>query len=65
MSVSSDCCVLSGRVLCDGLSLVQSSPTECGVSQCDLKNSTMMRPRPTRAVQQWEKEWYLKLHLIY
>jgi hypothetical protein len=23
----------------------------------------MMRPRPTRAVQQWEKEWYMKLTL--
>ena len=34
-SVSCECCVLSGRVLGVGWSLVQWSPTECGVSECD------------------------------
>jgi hypothetical protein len=29
--LSCECCVLSGRGLCDGLTLVQSSPTDCGV----------------------------------
>jgi len=29
-------------------SLAQRSPTECSVSECDLKTSTMKRPRPTR-----------------
>jgi hypothetical protein len=35
MDVCCECCVLSGRGLCDGPSLVQRSPTECGVSECD------------------------------
>jgi hypothetical protein len=40
MSVSCECCVLSGRGLCDELSLVQRSPTECGVSKkCDREAS--------------------------
>ena len=29
-------------------SLVQRSPTECGVSDCDLETSTMRRHWPTR-----------------
>jgi len=33
--------------------LVQRSPTECGVSECDLVNSTMKRPRPIRVVEPW------------
>jgi hypothetical protein len=32
-------------------SLVQSSPTECGVSECDREASTVRRRWPTRAVQ--------------
>jgi hypothetical protein len=24
----------------------------------------MRRPRPTRAVEQWEKEWFMKLTLV-
>ena len=28
-------CVLSGRGLCEGRSLLQRSPTECGVFDCD------------------------------
>jgi hypothetical protein len=36
MSVSCECCVLSGRGLCDGLVPRPGSPTECGVSKkCD------------------------------
>ena len=30
-----------------GRSLVQSCPTNCGVSERDLENSTMKKPRPT------------------
>ena len=33
-----------------GQSLVQRSPTGCGVSEWDLKTSLMMSPGPTRAV---------------
>ena len=29
-------------------SLVQRSPTECGVSECDLETSTKEKSRPTR-----------------
>ena len=29
------------------LSLVQRSPTECGVHECDCEASRMMRPWPT------------------
>ena len=28
-----------------GLTLVQRSRTECGVSECDVETSTMRRPR--------------------
>jgi hypothetical protein len=49
------CCESSVRcqveVSATGRSLVQRSPTECGVSQFDLKTSTMRRPRPTRTVE--------------
>ena len=31
-----------------GRSLVQRSPTECNVSECDLETSTTKRPGPTR-----------------
>jgi hypothetical protein len=49
MSVSCECFVLSGRGLCDELSLVQRSPIECGVSkECDreaLKNKAAYAPK--------------------
>jgi hypothetical protein len=53
MSVSCECCVLSGKGLCDELSLVQRSPTECGVSNvCDHETSTKRGgPGPYRAVE--------------
>jgi hypothetical protein len=36
MSVSCECCVLSGRGLCDELVTRPEGPTECGVSKmCD------------------------------
>ena len=40
--------VLSCRGLCVGLIIVQRSPTECGVSECDREVSTRRRPRLTR-----------------
>jgi hypothetical protein len=42
--VCCECCVLSGRGLCDGLITVQSSPTDCGVSEYDHESSIMRRP---------------------
>ena len=41
MSVSCECCVCQVEVSATGRSLVQRSPTECGVSECDLETSTM------------------------
>jgi hypothetical protein len=56
MSVSCECCVLSGtEFFATGWSLVRKSPTECGVSECDLEASIMRRPRPTRAVEPLKK----------
>jgi hypothetical protein len=34
-----------------GGSLVQRTPTECGVSACDLETSIMRIPRSTRVVE--------------
>jgi hypothetical protein len=42
-------CVLSSIGLsASGWSLIQRSPTECGVSECDRESSIMRRPWPTR-----------------
>jgi hypothetical protein len=38
-------CMLSGKILCDWLI---ARPTDCGVSECDRKASTIRRPWPTR-----------------
>ena len=43
-SASFECFVLSDR----SLYIVQGSPTECGVSECDREASLMRRPWPTR-----------------
>ena len=45
MSVSCDFCVLSAT----SRSLVQRSPAECGVSECDIDASKIRRPWPTGA----------------
>lgn len=46
MSVSYECCVLTGRVLCDGPT---TRPEECGVPECDLETSTTRISRSTTA----------------
>jgi len=43
------CCQVD--VSASGQSLIQRSPTECGVSEYDIENSKMRRPRPARAVE--------------
>jgi hypothetical protein len=43
-SVSCECCVLSGRGLCDGPISYPEASTECGVPECDRETSIMMRP---------------------
>jgi len=39
-----DVCLLRVLFAATGRSLLQRSPTECGVSECDLETSTMGRP---------------------
>jgi len=43
------CCQVEASA--SGRSLVQMTPTECGVSACDLETSIMRIPRPTRVVE--------------
>jgi len=45
-------CVVCSQVevSASGWSLVQSSPTECGVSECDREASLMRRPWPARGL---------------
>ena len=49
-----------------GRSLDCRSPTECGVSECDLENSTMRRPWPTsnvKPLKKWKKKKiYYRVH---
>jgi len=42
------CCQV--EVSASGWSLVQKSPTECGVSECDHESSTMRTPWPTGGI---------------
>jgi len=48
--VSGVCCQV--EVSASGWSLIQRSPTECGVSECHCGSSTMRRPWPNGAVEQ-------------
>jgi hypothetical protein len=47
-SVVFSCCTII--IITDFISLVQRSPTKCGVSECDLETSKRRRPRPALAV---------------
>jgi len=49
--VSIVCCQV--EVSASGWSLIQRSPTECVVSECDLESSIVRRPWPTRTVASW------------
>jgi len=48
ISVSCECCVLSGKVSASGWSVLQRSPTDCGVSECYREASIMRTPYSTR-----------------
>jgi hypothetical protein len=63
--VSVVCCQI--EVSESGWSLVQRSPTECGVSECNSKDSIMKRPRPTRSCCVMKKSiiYYYRLLPIY
>jgi hypothetical protein len=52
------CCHVEVSAL--DLSLIQRSPTKCGVSECDCEASIMRRPWPTRGCCAMEKR---KVHL--
>jgi len=45
-SVCCECCVLSGRGLCDGLITRPEETYRLGVSECDRENSIMRRRWP-------------------
>jgi hypothetical protein len=49
------CCHV--EVSASGRSLVQRSPTECSVSECDREASTVRRRWPTRDCRAMKKEW--------
>ena len=49
------CCRV--EVSATGRSLIQSSPTEYGASQCDLETSTMSKPRPTGGCRAMKKKY--------
>jgi len=47
-------------------SLDQTSPAECGVSECNLETSTTRKPRPTRAVELWKTVFSLRvMHTVW
>jgi len=48
------CCQV--EVSASDWSLVQRSPTECGVSECDREALIMSKTWPTRAVEPWIKK---------
>jgi hypothetical protein len=48
------CCQV--EVSATGRSLVQGSPTKCGVSECDLETSTSRMPSPLRTVEPRKKK---------
>ena len=54
MYVSFECCVLSGRGLCDELiTRPEESYRECGVYKCDHESSIMRWPWPNGADGLW------------
>ena len=60
--VSVVCCQV--EVSASGWSLVQRSPTECGVSECDHEASIMRRLRPTSACCAMRNNWINVLNVI-
>jgi len=49
------CCQL--EVSATVRSIVQSSPSECGVSECDLEISPVRKPRRARVVESLKKKF--------
>ena len=66
MSVFCECFVLSGSSLrSSGWSLVQSSPTDCGASECDRQASKTRRFWPTMASWASKKSVFIKYNIFY
>jgi hypothetical protein len=62
ISVSCECCVLSGRCLCVGLITRQERPYRVvSLAECDREPSTMMRPWATRGCCAMKKKMKHKL----
>jgi len=53
------CCQV--EVSATSWSLIQRSPTECGVSECDLETSTNEEPRPSRGLWSHEERTHCSL----
>jgi len=52
------------EVSASGRSLVQRSPNECGVSECDRETSIMRRAWPTGSVGPWERRKELSNRIL-
>jgi hypothetical protein len=59
IGVSCECCVLSGRGLCDGPINCLEESYRVGLSECDLETTTRRRFRPTRVVDHEKKNAYM------
>jgi hypothetical protein len=59
-----ECCLLLGKGFVTGQSLVQGSPTECGVPEYDLETSTEGRPSPSMTVEPWKKLLTISIYLL-
>ena len=58
MFVCCECCVLSGRGLCDRLITHQRSPTDCGMLLCVIKKPRMRGGySPARGLQNTNTQW--------
>jgi len=56
MSVSCECCVLSGRGLCDALITRPEESYPTAMRRCDLETSGMRRPWPALGSSATEKK---------
>jgi len=57
------CCKV--EISASGQSLVQRSPTECSVPECDLETSKMRRPKRNRVDVPKKKRVMLRLYRSY
>jgi hypothetical protein len=60
--VSVVCCQV--EVSASGCSLVQRSPTECGVSECDREASIMRRPSSPRGCRAMGEKLFIFILII-